>query len=137
MASKAFETYKGIADKVRSETPKTVRGDAIITVSSLKPARTRDNEKYTGEQVFYLNSKSNEALQFTITAKGNLKSAKYIDKDQEEGSKSIFLAKDIEKMKEVVKDPALARFASAIDWNKVAVKEDEIEAEAESEMDER
>lgn len=133
MASKAFNAYKEIADKVRQDTPHTAKGEAIITVSSLKPAKAKDNH---GEQVFYLNSKSNEALQFTITANGNLKSAKYIDKAAEEGSKATFLAKDIDKMQEVVKDPALKRFAAEMNWEKVVPKEAEApEAEAEVEKE--
>lgn len=131
MASKAFETYKAIADKVRAETPHTINGQSIITVSSLKPAKGKDNH---GEQVFYLNSKSDEALQFTITGKGNLKSVRYIDKAAEEGSKDTFLAKDIDKMNEVVKDPALKRFAAEMDWSKVP-QEAEVEAEVEAERE--
>lgn len=133
MASKAFNAYKEIADKVRKETPHTAKGEAVITVSSLKPAKAKENH---GEQVFYLNSKSNEALQFTITANGNLKSAKYIDKAAEEGSKATFLAKDIDKMHEIVKDPALKKFAEEMNWEKVAPKEAEApEAEAEAEAE--
>lgn len=124
MASKAFNAYKEIADKVRQETPHTIKGESIITISSLKPS-----SKKNGDQIFYMNSKSNEALQFTITANGVLKSAKYIDKDAEKkDEKSVFLAKDIEKMQEVVKDPALKQFASAIDWSKVVAKEAEAPA---------
>ena len=120
MASKAFNAYKEIADKVRQETPHTTQGKSIITISSLQPS-----SKKNGDQIFYMNSRSNEALQFTITANGVLKSAKYIDKDAEnKDEKSVFLGKDIEKMQEVVKDPALKQFAAAIDWTKVVAKED-------------
>jgi len=130
MASKAFNTYQEIADKVRKDSPKTVHGDKIITISSLMPVKGKDSH---GEQVFYINCKpSEEALQFTITANGNLKSARYIDKSAEEGSKAVFLAKDIDKMKDVVRDSALRKFAEQIDWSKVAAKED-VQAEAQAE----
>lgn len=132
MASKAFNAYKEIADKVRQETPHTIKGESIVTISSLKPS-----SKKNGDQIFYMNSKSNEALQFTITANGVLKSAKYIDKAAEKkDEKSVFLAKDIDKMQEIVKDPALKQFASAIDWSKVVANEAPVaEPEAEEEVE--
>lgn len=141
MASKAFNAYKEVADKVRTETPHTINKEPIITISSLKPSASKDSK---GDQVFYLNSKSNEAIQFTISAGGNLKSARYIDKDAEPGSKAVFLAKDVDKMLALVKDPALGRFAQSIDWSKVVAKDDvakaeeaeapEVEEEQEAEM---
>lgn len=119
MANKAFNVYKEFADKVRQETPRTIKGESIITISSLKPS-----SKKNGDQIFYMNSKNNEALQFTITANGVLKSAKYIDKSAEKkDEKAVFLAKDIDKMQEVVKDPALKQFATAINWSKVAAND--------------
>ena len=127
--SKAFETYKAIADEVRANSPKVAAtGENIITISSLMPSK---NKNAKGDQIFYLNSKSDESLQFTLSVGGKLKSAKYIDKAAEEGSKMTFLAKDIEKMQEVVKDPALAKFAAQIDWSKA-----EPAAEAEAEQSE-
>lgn len=129
--SKAFETYKVIADEVRENSPKVAAtGENVITVSSLMPSK---NQNAKGDQIFYLNSKSGEALQFTLSVGGKLRSAKYIDKTAEEGSKAVFLAKDIDKMHEVVKDPALAKFASQMDWTKVEpAAEAEAEAEAEA-----
>lgn len=116
--SKAFETYKAFADQVREETPHNVKGKAVITVSSLKPSSQKN-----GDQVFYLNSKSDESISFTISPTGKLKSATYIDKAAEEGKKSTFVAKDFDKLSAVVKDKALAEMAGKLDWTKAAPKE--------------
>lgn len=128
--SKAFDTYTQFRDQVKEQTPHTADGKDIITVSSLKPSV----KSKTGDQVFYLNSKSNESILFTISGGGKLKSATYIDKDAEKGEKRNFIAKDYEKLTSVVKDPALAKIAAALDWTKAEQKEapvQEEEAEAE------
>ncbi len=125
--SKAFETYKAFADEVRANSPHTADGKSIITVSSLKPS-TREK----GDQVFYLNSKSDEAISFTISPGGKLKSATYIDKAAEPGKKNQFVAKDFDKLASIVKDPALSKMAALLDWSKVVPKEaDAPEVEAE------
>ena len=128
--TKAFETYKNFADQVRAEAPHKADGKAIITVSSLKPA-VRGAK---GDQVFYLNSKSDESIMFTLSVGGKLKSAKYIDKEAEKGSKENFVAKDYDKLASLVKDPALAKMAALLDWSKAETKEadtpeEEVEAE--------
>ena len=125
--SKAFETYKAFADQVRAETPHNVNGKPIITVSSLKPSSQKN-----GDQIFYLNSKSDESIAFTISPTGKLKSANYIDKEAEQGDKAKFVAKDFDKLASLVKDKALAEMAAKLDWTKAAVKED-VEAEVEAE----
>ena len=126
--SKAFEAYKEFADQVREATPHTTEGKAIITVSSLKPSAQKN-----GDQVFYLNSKSNESISFTISPTGKLKSATYIDKAEEKGSKAHFVAKDFDKLASCVKDKALAEMAAKLDWTKAASKE---VAEPEAEVNE-
>ena len=125
--SKAFETYKAFADQVRAETPHNVNGKPIITVSSLKPSSQKN-----GDQVFYLNSKSDESIAFTISPTGKLKSANYIDKEAEQGDKAKFVAKDFDKLASLVKDKALAEMAAKLDWTKATAKED-VEAEVEAE----
>lgn len=125
--SKAFETYKAFADQVREATPHNINGKPIITVSSLKPSTQKN-----GDQVFYLNSKSDESISFTISPTGKLKSATYIDKEAEKGEKAKFVAKDFDKLASCVKDKALAEMASKLDWTKAAAKEaseQEVEAE--------
>lgn len=129
--SKAFDTYKTFRDQVKEQSPHTADGKQIITVSTLKPST-----KNKSDQIFYLNSKSNEAILFTLSIGGKLKSATYIDKDAEEHEKTKFVAKDYDKLVSLVKDPALVKIAANLDWTKTQDKAAEAEAETEVEAEE-
>ena len=130
-SSKTFEAYMGIASAVRENAPKGEDGKSDITVSRLN--RSTAKGAVFGDQVFYINDKSTkEALQFTLTINGNLKTVKHIDLSDEEKNSVTYIGKDVEKMKSVVKSETLATMAAEnVNWEKVPEKEAEAEEDIE------
>ena len=111
--SKAFDEYAKIRESIKG------MGNENVYVSSLGPSA-----KVPGDQIFYINNKSaNESVSVTLSPRGILKKASYIDKNITEGSRTTFIAKDLEKLKATVRDQATYEAAAKMDWTKVPPRE--------------
>ena len=116
--SKAFDAYQEFRNKIKEN------GIEGITVSSFS-----NSTKTPGDGVFYVNNKgAQETIAMVVSPRGCLKSATFINKAIEDGKRTTFIGKDLEKVKTIATSESLFNAVSLYDWSKVPQRED-IDAE--------
>ena len=112
--NKAFDAYQEFRNKIKEN------GIEGITVSSFS-----NSTKTPGDGVFYVNNKSTqETIAMVVSPRGYLKSSTFINKAIEEGKRTTFIGKDLEKLKVTVTSESLINAVSLYDWSKAPQRED-------------
>ena len=123
--SPALQAKLNFQNIINQTSPKNEDGKNKYYTTSLKKNEydTKDGSHIT-EQTFSLRNRQNEQVDFALTNNGVLKHATYIHWNEKQPERT-FLAKDLEKLKEIVRDPGLAEMAGKFDWSKSKEKEQE------------
>ena len=139
--SAALQAKINFQQEVNSTSPKNADGkNEYYTTTLKKNEYTRKDGTKVVEDVFSLRNHQSEEVQFALSKNGVLKNATYINWASGKPKKE-FLAKDIEKLKAVAKDPGLVEMAAKFDWSKAPertqenAKETEQEEEADIELE--
>lgn len=125
-----FEAVKAFGEDVRAQTSKTPEGKNEYYLSDTKRNEYDGKNGHVIDFRFSLRNHNQEEIQFSLSAKGNLKSATYVDWSSGKPERT-FLAKDIDKLDEVARSADLKEMAGLFNWDKVPEKEEQAEAEAE------
>lgn len=125
-----FDAVKAFGEDVRAQTPKTPEGKNEYYLSDTKKNEYDGKEGHVIDYRFSLRNHNQEEIQFSLSAKGNLKSATYVDWSSGKPERT-FLAKDIDKLDEVARSADLKEMAGLFNWDKVPAKEAEEQVEAE------
>ena len=130
--TKALQAKFDYQQVVNDTSAKNADGKREYYTTDLKRQEyTNKSGEKVVNQIFSLRNHQNEEVQFALSGNGILKHATYIHW-QDKKPERTFLAKDLDKLREVAKDPGLVDMAAKFNWEKAPAKEME---EAEDDKD--